>query len=261
MKSPLKWVGGKKKLVPLLLSHAPKSFKTYWEPFLGGGSLLFSLAPEGEVFCSDLNEDLILMYRALKHDAKSVGDLLDTYPNTSDFYYNMRAKTEGLTLVESAARFLYLNHAGFNGLYRVNKTGKFNVAYGKRKTLSYSRENILEVGKYLREADVCLTSEKYENMVNKVNTDDFVYLDPPYYETFDGYTSQQFGLEELKTLKSNVDDMVANGARVLISNSNHDTVREMFSNYTIFTVNVAWTVGKNGDTRAKKENEILIKTW
>lgn len=259
LKSPIKWVGGKQKLVKLLLQHVPENYNTYFEPFFGGGSLFFALNPKKAYVC-DLNKDLIYMYHGLSNEPEKVAELLLAMPNTEEDYYRIR-DTKPFLAEEVAARFLYLNHAGYNGLYRVNKSGKFNVAYGKRKKLSYDTSKFREIGERFNDIKCVPHVADYKTATLQVRENDFVYLDPPYYGTFNAYTSQFFGEEDLNELAACVDFMVASGAKVLISNSNHEVVREVFSKYTIIPVDVAWTVGQKGSTRAKKDNELLIKTW
>lgn len=259
LKSPFKWVGGKTKLLPLLTEQFPKTYNGYFEPFLGGGSVLLNFRPKNAIV-GDLNQDLIQTYLGIKESPQAVISLLSTYSNDEAFYYEIRNKIpEGF--IETAARFLYLNHAGFNGLYRVNKNGKFNVSYGKRKKLSWSSEKILAVSQYLNESNVELLVGSYKDTLKKVSEGDFVYLDPPYFETFTGYTSETFGNQALLDLTQEVERLVSVGAKVLVSNANNEIVKKAFEKYTIIPVSIAWTVGQKGISRAKKENEILIKTW
>lgn len=259
MKPILKWTGGKRKLVPLLRKHLPEKYGTYHEPFIGGAALLLAVQPT-RACVSDLNADLINVYREVRYEPYRVIDLLKTYPNTEEFYYKLRdAKPE--TSLEKAARFLYLNRACFNGLYRVNKSGKFNVPYGKYKTLQFDFDNMVAVSSYLKHHEVSLMVRDYKQALKNTLPGDFVYLDPPYHGTFTGYTAEQFGKEKLEELAEHVHMAVDRGVKILVSNSNHEEVREAFKKYTIIPVDIAWTIGQKGDSRARKENEVLIKTY
>lgn len=254
-----KWVGGKRKLLSLLKEHMPKEYGSYHEPFLGGGALLFSIQP-ANAFVSDINDDLISMYNEIKNNAQNVVSLLSTYPNEEKFYYEIR-ECEPITSLERAARFLYLSRAGFNGLYRVNSKGKFNVSYGKYKSLNFDTNNLLAVGEYLRNNNISIISQDYRKALSQTKENDFVYMDPPYHGTFTGYTKDQFNNSRLKELSEAVKEHSNRGVKILLSNSNHPEVREAFSQYQIIPVNIAWTVGKTGNSRKRDENEVLIKTW
>jgi DNA adenine methylase len=259
MKPLVKWTGGKRKLSKLLLSHVPSTYGCYHEPFLGGGAFLFALQP-ARARVGDLNADLINLYREVKRDAHGIISLLKTYENTPEFYYKVRAQ-EPTDPQERAVRFLYLSRAGFNGLYRVNRAGKFNVAYGKYKSLQFDFENILEVSAWLNQADIDLNVGDYQATLSAVAPGDFVYMDPPYHGTFTGYTAEQFDSGKLQAFAEFVHGLVAKDVKVLISNANHPDVWEAFKKYQIIPVDVSWTISQKGSSRAKKENEILIKTY
>lgn len=255
----IKWTGGKRKLVPAIKALMPEKYGTYHEPFIGGGALLLAIQPS--VACvGDMNADLISLYRELRFDAQSVIDLLSTYPNDEAFYYQVRT-SEPTTPRERAARFLYLARAGFNGLYRVNSKGKFNVAYGKYKSLNFDFDNIIGVGSYLKHNTVSLAVQDYKQALLNTAPGDFVYMDPPYHGTFTGYTAEQFGTEKLEELAEHVHKAAHRGVKILVSNANHEDVRAAFKKYTIIPVDVAWTISRVGDSRKKQENEVFIKTW
>lgn len=255
----LKWTGGKRKLVPLLKANMPEKYGTYHEPFVGGAALLLAVQPP-RACVSDLNPDLINVYREIRFNPHAVIDLLKSYPNTETFYYNMRSSnpTSG---VERAARFIYLNRTCFNGLYRVNSSGKFNVPYGKYKNPQFGFDNMLDVASYLRTHEVSFLVRDYKQALKNTVSGDFVYLDPPYHGTFTGYTAGQFGAEKLQELAQHVHKAVDRGVKILVSNSNHPEVCEAFKKYTIIPVSIAWTVGQKGESRKRQENEVLIKTW
>lgn len=259
MKSFMKWCGGKQRLVSQLLSHVPETYGTYFEPFIGAGSLYLALKPS-KAYIGDLNEELIETYKGIQRDPQKVVDLLKSYPNDKEAFLKIRDASYSSS-EERAARMLYVNRAGFNGLYRVNKKGKCNVAYGKRKSLDYNFENILEVGDFLKNGtDTKILHGDYKQFLPLVSSGDFIYLDPPYYGTFASYTSTPFTNEDLQHLSDFVDQCVAKGAKVLISNSNAPKVLETFQKYTIVPVKLKWVVGGKNQS-PKEDNEILIRTW
>lgn len=260
MKPFLKWAGGKQRLVKELLQNVPESYGTYFEPFIGAGSLFLALRPKSAVI-GDMNIELVATYAGIQRDPEKVIDYLKTYKNTKDDYCKIRDSFPS-SFEEQAARMIYINKCGFNGLYRVNKNGKCNVAYGKRVNPNYDFENIREVGHFLKnETKPILMSGDYKKILPFVGSGDFIYLDPPYYKTFAGYTSVMFTDADLYVLADFVDQCVAKGAKVLISNTNHEEVKKAFSKYTIKEIDLAWIIGGKEKRRKKEGTELLIKTW
>jgi DNA adenine methylase Dam len=260
MKSFLKWAGGKQRLIPELLSHVPESYNVYFEPFLGAGSLYFALRPKKAVI-GDLNLELLETYKGVQNNPQEVIDLLKTYPNTKEDFCKIRDSSP-TSQTERAARMVYINKCGFNGLYRVNKNGKCNVAWGKRVKVGYEFENILEVGTFLQsQTNTQILGGDYKNILSLVGPEDFIYLDPPYYGTFAGYTSVMFTNEDLQKLADFVDACVAKGAKVLISNSNHEEVKKAFAKYTIKEIALPWVISGKSKGIKKHTTEVLIKTW
>jgi len=256
----LKWAGSKQRLVAELQKNVPATFNVYYEPFIGAGSLFLALQPKKAVI-GDLNEELVETYKGIQNNPQGIIDLLKTYPNNKEDFYKIR---DGATSSqeERAARMLYINKCGFNGLYRVNKKGKCNVAFGKRANPSFDFENILEVGDFLKnQTDTKILHGDYKSILPMVQPGDFIYLDPPYYGTFAGYTSVMFTNEDLQLLADFVDLCVEKGAKVLISNSNHEEVKKAFSKYSTQEIDLAWIIGGKEQRRKKQGTELLIKTW
>lgn len=196
----LKWAGGKRQLLPKLIEYMPDVYNRYYEPFLGGGALLFALQPK-EAFVNDLNSELINMYTVVKKNPDLlIKELRKHLENHSrDYFYNIRNldRTDdfiSLSNVTKAARTIYLNHTCFNGLYRVNSKGYFNTPLGRYKNPNIlDVDNICNVNKYLNSSEVNLFNYDYKMLLKKVKQGDFVYLDPPYdpiskTESFTGYT-------------------------------------------------------------------------
>lgn len=227
----LRWAGGKAWLVSRLEKLVDViTYGAYYEPFLGGGSVFFELHPMGEVYLSDTNEDLISTYHAVKTSPNEVWAILSAYHNTESEYYTIRAK-EPLDSVERAARFIYLNHTSFNGLYRVNREGRYNVPYGRRKNIPYNKAGILACSERLQ--NVVLSVGDFAEMLKNVKKGDFVYLDPPYVVAKDAngfiqYNKNLFSFEDQKRLSASIDRIREVGAYYILSNAKHETIKEIF---------------------------------
>ena len=176
----LKWAGGKTQMIPNLIGAMPKSFNNYIEPFIGGGALFFFLSPKSAVI-ADSNPELISLYRKIALDYEPVLKLLGKMPNTEEFFYEERSrKFEDLSSIQAAARTIYLNRTCFNGLYRVNKSGGFNVPYGKYKDPKIADGQLLKsVSEVLRSAKIVLGDYKLV-LQQHAKKGDLVFLDPPY---------------------------------------------------------------------------------
>lgn len=233
----LKWAGGKGALTDLLLAHLPPSFRTYHEPFLGGEALFFALYQEGRitrVVLSDLNPELMDTYRALRDCPLEVIRTLETYTYNRETYYHLRALDPwALSLPERAARMIYLNKTGYNGLYRLNRKGKFNVPFGRYRSPNYlDRENLLAVSRALQGVE--LITAPFERVLERAKPGDLVYFDPPYVPlsktaSFTGYLPGGFSLEDHKRLKEVCLELTARGVHVMLSNSDTPPVRTLYS--------------------------------
>lgn len=227
----LKWAGGKQWLAPIadqLLS--PNFSGTYYEPFLGGGAIFFALSPSRPVLC-DTNEELIATYQALRDDVDSVITLLRRYPHNRDFFEHIRRR-KPRTPATVAARFIYLNKTAFNGLYRVNLKGEFNVPFGRYVNPSICQETRLrEAAATLMNAD--LKCVDFEKAVAGASPGDFVYLDPPYItgHTNNGflkYNAHLFSWEDQKRLSCVARELRNRGISVLVTNADHPAVAELY---------------------------------
>jgi DNA adenine methylase len=234
----VKYQGGKTKLLPQLLVRAPETFGTYFEPFLGGGALFFELAPE-RAFLSDLNSHLVTTFRTVRDDPEELMRRLDVMltlhkDDPVGYYATIRAWT-ACQPVMIAARFIYLNKTGFNGLYRVNRKGEFNVPIGTngRKTdpKVYDREEVLAASEALKGA--AIDCDPYEVACVSAKAGDFVYMDPPYAPltataNFTGYTSQGFGPEDQVRVRDEALRLKRLGVHVLLSNSSAELIRDLY---------------------------------
>lgn len=235
----VKWAGGKGALVSEIAARIPRdnSFRRYIEPFVGAGALFFWIRrsfPALECILSDSNEELINAYRSLRDDVERVLSKLETYAelHSEQHFYAVRSARPH-EAAERAARFIYLNRTCYNGLYRVNRRGEFNVPFGRyNHPRIVDRENLLAVATAL--AGVDLRSADFEAVLSECSSGDLVYLDPPYHplsttSAFTSYTREGFGEEEQRRLARAFGDATGRGAFVILSNSSAEFVRELYS--------------------------------
>lgn len=228
----LRWAGGKSWFIDHLEELLDgQQFANYYEPFLGGGSIFFSLSVTGGVTLSDANKELIDTYIAVRDNVEDVIKYFDDYENTSEFYYNLRAK-EPTDPFERAARFIYLNHTSYNGLYRVNRSGKYNVPFGNRKSDTIDPDEIRKASKAL--SGVTLLSGDFENRSNVIQKGTLVFLDPPYTVShndngFIQYNQSIFSIEDQKRLAQYIQFIVDRGAYFILTNAAHTAIREIFA--------------------------------
>lgn len=220
----LKWAGGKTQLIPSLSPFIPDKFSKYIEPFIGGGALFFAINHQ-ESIISDANEELIITYRSVQDNVYSIIELLETYKNDETFFYKIRSiKTSELSNIQRAARLIYLNKTCFNGLYRVNKKGEFNVPYNKRDGVSfYNKETLIEASRALKNTKIYYSDYK-EVLDNLAEKDDFIFLDPPYqpvgkYSDFKRYTKEFFYEQDQIEPAEKFYELVNNGCKFISFNS------------------------------------------
>ena len=257
----LKWAGGKTQMIPNLMGAMPKNFNNYIEPFIGGGALFFYLSPESAVI-ADSNPELISLYQQIAKNYKPVLKLLEKMPNNEEFFYKERAKQfEELTEIEAAARTIYLNRTCFNGLYRVNKSGGFNVPYGKYKEPKIADEQLLKsASDALRGATIVLGDYKYV-LQNFAKKGDLVFLDPPYlpisqYSDFQRYTKEQFYEDDHRDLAAEVHRLSELGCHVILTNSNHPLVHELYSEFHIEVLSTKRNI--NSRATLRKGQDVLV---
>lgn len=253
----LKWAGGKTQMLSELVKYAPTKYNRYFESFLGGGALYFALNPKEPVI-SDLNRELIITYKAVQTNVESVIEVLRSYQNKESFYYAIRAtECETLSDEERAARLIYLNKTCFNGLYRVNKKGGFNVPYGKR-TGEFINEAVLRrASEYLQNATIIYGS--YQDVLRLgAKKNDFVFLDPPYYPVgknsdFQRYTKEFFYEHDQIALKLEFDRLVNLGCHVLLTNSDHPFILDLYKDYDIKIFETKRMISSNASTRTGRD--------
>lgn len=260
----LKWAGGKSQLLGELLPLMPNQYNRYIEPFFGGGALFFAARP-AEAVIADSNPELINLYQSVADNVSGVIAELKKYKNTSDAFYEVRAKDwTRLTSVQAAARTIFLNRTCFNGLYRVNRQGQFNVPYGK-----YANPRIIDEDG-LRSASILLKQSKiicgdYKKVLRgTAKQGDFIFLDPPYlpvseYADFKRYTKEQFYEEDQVELANEVERLHQLGCHVVLTNSNHPLVHELYSKFEIRIIQTKRHISCNGKGRTGEDIIVNVK--
>ncbi len=253
----LKWAGGKTQLIAQLSEHIPASFNKYIEPFIGGGSFFFYLNPSKAVI-ADSNQDLVVTYKAIRDQVDDVISVLEKYRNEASFFYELRAlEPKFLTTPEQAARLIYLNKTCFNGLYRVNKKGQYNVPYGKNNGEFLNKLQLKSTSRFLQNKTI-IHSDYKQTLTQFAESGDFIFLDPPYYPVgkyadFKRYTKESFCHDDHYILKSEFDRLVALGCHVVLTNSDHPIILELFQNYKIKIVETRRLISSNSSTRTGKD--------
>ncbi|MGE5597487.1 MAG: DNA adenine methylase [Hyphomicrobiales bacterium] len=263
----LKWAGGKAKLAPEVLSRAPERFGRYFEPFLGGGAVYFALAevrPLAAPVLNDANPDLIACYRALRDSPDAVIERLRPLARgyleakgeaRAAFYYRVRADAPGCEVC-AAARLIFLNRTCYNGLYRVNASGRFNVPHGRyRNPRILDEPRLRAAAEALRGAELCQLD--FEAACANARAGDFVYFDPPYQPLsrtarFTAYTSADFGPADQERLRDLFESLARRGVACLLSNSDHEAIRGLYGGrgYTFDTVQMSRAINSVGTGRA-----------
>jgi len=234
VKPYIRWAGGKKWLIPSIDDLLPTSFNNYHEPFLGGGAVflhLYSIGLIKRAYLNDVNADLINCYRQLKNNSTEFRESLLKHKNTKPYYYKLRAMVHR-NKVEQATQFLHLNRTGFNGIYRVNRQGEYNVPYGyKTYSQLYDMENLSAVSKSLKKATL-LVSDFFETLIN-IKANDLVFIDPPYtiaheHNGFIEYNEKIFSWEDQKRLVEFISEVKRKGAYYIMTNASHSSIRHLF---------------------------------
>jgi len=266
----LKWVGGKRQLMPAIMELVPKEMTTYFEPFVGGGAVLFHLQPKTAVV-NDFNTELINVYRVVKTNVDELIVDLRKHLNEETYFYQIRGldrtpEFKFLTDVERASRIIYLNKTCFNGLYRVNQAGEFNAPFGKYKTPNIVNEPTLRaVHQYLNAHDIELLNTDYATVLQRASKNSFVYLDPPYYPltpsaNFTGYVQGGWDEQDQIRLRQTCDELHQRGIKFLQSNSASDFIKEQYGHYTVSLVKAIRSINSNGEKRGEID-EVLIRNY
>lgn len=269
----LKWAGGKRQLLPVLRAHLPADWaqRVYYEPFLGAGALLLELRP-AQAVVSDYNAMLMLTYQVVRDQAEELIRRLEEHQarHCKDYYYQIREmdRQEGfdrLPEVERAARLIYLNRTCYNGLYRVNAKGLFNVPFGRYQNPAICEAEVLRaVSAYLNGNQVALGTGDFAAAVAGAGANAFVYFDPPYHSpdktNFTGYQAGGFGEAEQTRLRNTFTALTQAGARCLLSNSDTPFIRTLYAGYHWETVPARRFINADSANRGPVD-EILIWNW
>ena len=268
----IKWVGGKANLLFSLRQRLPERIGTYVEPFVGGGALFFDVQP-ADAKLNDVNPRLINLYVSVRSHKEELVDSLNSYESEynaltsinakKDFYYqnrtefNARGFETDLT-VNDAAQFIFLNKANFNGLYRENSDGNFNAAFGWKGSITlFDEANIANCSAALKNVDIM--NGDFEVACQILTTDDFVYFDPPYYSTFNGYQKDGFSIDDHLRLHNLFQRLTESGVHCMLSNSNTDFIKNLYAGYNIDVVPVKRNINRNGN--ARHGEEVIITNY
>lgn len=265
----VKWAGGKRQMLDQLYIRMPDTYHAYYEPFTGGGALVLSLAP-GKAHMNDINRELIHTYTEIRDHPDVIREKLtelDEVICTREFYYDMRSRYNAKRMsgsydAEMAALFIYLNKHCFNGLYRVNAKGEFNVPWNQKQSLrSVDMENLKAISAYLQ--SVTLTCQDFEQAVAGAEEGDFVYFDSPYAPlnptSFDSYTKEGFTEEEHRRLAALFRKLTEKGVFCMLSNHNTKLIQELYGDFLIEEIEVRRTI--NSDAKKRRGREVIIRNY
>lgn len=267
----VKWVGGKRQLLPVLTPLLPQRFSTYCEPFLGGGALLFWRQPQRAVV-NDINGDLILMYEVIRDNVEALIAELEMHRNESEHFYEIRDWDRNrdfynaLTDVQKAARIIYLNKTCYNGLFRVNNAGEFNTPFGNYRNPNIVNSPTLRaVSNYFQRANIVFSCRDYTDVLAEIPKGAFVYLDPPYdpvsdTANFTGYSRGGFSRENQIQLRECCDDLNHRGIKFMLSNSSTDLIRGQYAQYNIAIVKAKRAI--NSDVAGRGQvDEVVVRNY
>ncbi|MDR3046267.1 MAG: DNA adenine methylase [Bacteroidales bacterium] len=268
----LKWVGGKRQIMLSIVGLLPKEIKTYnyIEPFIGGGAVLFHLQPKKAII-NDFNSELINVYQVIKNDVDLLIEDLKKHKNEIEYFYNIRgldriSEYKKISAIERASRIIYLNKTCFNGLYRVNNAGEFNAPFGHYKNPNIVNEPTLRaVNKYLNTNNIELLSGDYEIVLDNLDKNSFVYLDPPYHpisinSNFTGYVQGGWNMFDQVRLREACDKLTTKDIKFLLSNSSSSFIKDQYKNYNITTVKANRAINSDGANRGEID-EFLIRNY
>ncbi|HWP78722.1 MAG TPA: DNA adenine methylase [Candidatus Nitrosotenuis sp.] len=270
----VKWAGGKRQLLPVITKYVPSEFGCYFEPFLGGGAVMFYLLsknPDLRCKVSDLNSDLILAYVTIRDRVDELISSLQSHAknyhkNPDSYYYQIR-DSEPTSQIEKVSRLLFLNRTCFNGLYRVNSKGKFNVPLGRYSNPNIvNEENLYAASQFLQSKKISISCRDFAAVLQDAKKGDFVYFDPPYQPVsktanFTSYTNKDFTYKDLEKLVRVSEKLADKGCKVMHSNSNSKEVRQLFSkDWKIIEISANRAINSDS-TKRTGQTELLIKNY
>lgn len=274
MSPVVKWAGGKRQILEKLKANLPEKFNNYFEPFIGGGALLFDLAPKNATI-NDVNQELLAIYTCLKDDElyRLMLEELDKHEknHSEEYYYHVREwdrdpRFELEPLWKRAARAIYLNKSCFNGLYRVNAKGYFNVPSAKKEhVVTYSKANMEEIHEYFKDNNVTILSGDFVEATRNAHEGDFVYFDPPYdswedKESFTAYSKFDFNKDDQRRLADCFKDLTNRGVKCMLSNHNTAYINELYNGFNIQIIKAKRMINANAAGRGAVE-EVIITNY
>lgn len=262
----VKWAGGKRQLIPQIRERMPEQFNNYYEPFVGGGAVIFEFLPENALI-NDINRALINAYQMIcdhpKEFLQEINRLdAEMWEDGKEYYYSLREHYNDKLMkeefdVELATLFVFINKHCFNGLYRVNGKGLFNVPYNNSRRSSVDEQSIMEISEYLR--NVTIISGDFEAACEGASAGDFVFIDSPYAPlnptSFESYTKEGFDIESHRRLANLFDELTARGCYCMLTNHNTELINELYGNkgYTIDVVSVKRMINSDASNRVGEE--------
>lgn len=268
----LKWAGGKRQLLKEIEKYTPQKLTgTYYEPFLGGGAVLFHLQPK-KAIVNDFNTELINAYKVVRDNVDELIEDLSKHKNTADYFYNIRSLDrspdfENLSKVQRASRLIYLNKTCYNGLFRVNSNNEFNTPFGNYKNPNIVNEPVLRaVSNYLNSADITFLNGDFEKAVKGIRKGAFIYFDPPYMpisssSSFTGYTLDGFSQDDQTRLRNLCIKLKERGIKFLLSNSTAPYILELYKDEELFKIEYVGAkraINSVGNSRGEVK-EVLVK--
>ena len=268
----LKWAGGKKRLASTLFKLAPNNMENYYEPFLGSGAFFFYLSQTKKKFkavLSDSNSELINVYKQLRDNTNELIEILSKFQtnyfkNREKYYYFIRDEYITKNSIELAARFIFLNKSCYNGLYRVNRLGNFNVPHGRYMNPKIcNKEKLIDCSELLRISDATIVCDTYKNIISKCENNDFIYLDPPYFpisktSNFTDYTKECFEILEHNELAKEFERLSSIGAKAILSNSNSEYIKSLYKKYNIIKIRSLRNINCNPHKRKDHYDLIIL---
>ncbi len=267
----VKWVGGKRQILDQITKYVPETFSTYYEPFLGGGAVLFELQPKKAVV-NDINNELMNIYEVIRDNVEELIEDLNKHKNDEDYFYKVREldrdkqRYNKMTPVEKASRIIFLNKTCYNGLFRVNKAGEYNAPFGNYKNPNIVNETtLMAVSSYFNKSKIRFTCQDFAEVLKRSRKGAFVYLDPPYdpvseTASFTGYDKGGFDRDEQVRLKKTCDKLNKKGVKFLLSNSATDFIKDLYKDYKIEVIQAKRAINSRADKRGEVD-EVLVMNF
>lgn len=267
----VKWVGGKRQILDQIMKYIPQNVSTYYEPFLGGGAVLFALQPKKAVV-NDVNDELINLYQVIRDNVEELIEDLGKHEKDEEYFYKIRGLDrdkelyDSLTPTQRASRVIYLNKTCYNGLFRVNRAGEFNTPFGYYKNPNIVNEITLRaVSNYFNKAQITFSCQDFAEVAKNARKGSFVYLDPPYdpvsdTASFTGYDKGGFGRDEQIRLKHVCDNLDERGIKFLLSNSATDFIKDLYQEYKIAIIQAKRAINSKADRRGEID-EVLVMNF